>query len=74
MTDEQTQKIDSLINQIMKKAATLEKNEIEIFMVHLNLISAAILRGMNGDKYMNDFLTEALNDKNPMKIQIASAN
>jgi hypothetical protein len=60
--------VNNLANATMESAKKLSENELHDFMVKINILSLATLRGIHGDKFINDFLKAAQCDKNPIRI------
>ena len=65
------QSID-LINEIMSKTQTFDTAQINEFFLQMGAVSIAVLRGVNGDEFVTDFLTAAINDKNPLSLKPAN--
>jgi hypothetical protein len=64
-----TMKADDLVNQTMTKAQTLDVDQLDDFFIKMGVLSMATLRGIHGDQFVTDFMTAALNDENPIKIE-----
>jgi len=62
-------KADDLVNETMGKAQTLDADQLDPFFTNMAIISVATLRGIHGDQFIADFLTAALSDENPIKIE-----
>jgi len=62
-------KADDLVNQTMTKAQTLDVDQLDDFFIKMGVLSMATLRGIHGDQFVTDFMTAALNDENPIKIE-----
>ena len=62
-------KVDALINVALFNAQSFSDDEVAEFAEKLNVLTAAMLRGIHGDKYVTDFLTAALNDKNKLTMK-----
>ena len=64
-------KAKDLVNKTMATAQTLDHDELDKYFIEMGILSLAVLRGVHGDQFVTNYLTAALNDKNPI---IISAN
>lgn len=68
MTDKQ--KIsEQLVGQVMASALNLTEHEREKFLIHINVISIAAIRGIKGNEFAQRFLQAAIDDENPPQIK-----
>jgi len=61
-------KANDLANETMAKAQTLDADQLDKFFIEMGILSMAALRGIHGDQFVADYLTAAMNDKNPIRI------
>lgn len=62
-------KADELVNKTMTAAQSLESDQIHDYFNEMAILSIGVLRGLHGDKFINDYLTAALNDKKALIIK-----
>lgn len=61
-------KAKDLIIKTMAAAQTLDSDELDKYFIEMGILAIGVLRGVHGDKFVADYLTAALDDKNPIKI------
>ncbi len=59
-------KTSNLISRILDDAEELNKKELEEFMIKLNILSLAVMRGLKGNEFARSILVAAIKDKNPI--------
>ena len=67
-------KANDLVNETMAKAQALEPDEVSKFFIEMGILSFGVLRTVQGDQFVIDYLTAAIKDKNPIKISVNTSH
>ena len=61
-------KADKLIDQVLQNMQGLDPDQMTEFVRMMTTLLLSIMRGINDEEFVRDYLTAAINDKNPPVI------